>query len=186
MSSEEPQSLESTILSRRTIHSFKKEKVSDDLIERAINIACWAPNHFLTEPWRYYLLSDRPKGQIIDLNYRANLSAKGARFAEVKKNRWQSVPGWLVITCKRAENGKEERENYAACCCAAQNLMLFLWAQGVGVKWTTGNIIDRKDFADIVGFTMDEETPIGMFWYGYPEIIGKQIRQPVSNVVNKV
>ena len=186
MSSEWPQSLECTILGRRTIHSFTTAKVSDDLIERAIDVACWAPNHFLTEPWRYYLLSDEPRNQIIDMNHRENLTNKGARFADVKKNRWLTVPGWLVITSKRAANDKEERENYAACCCAAQNLMLFLWTKGVGVKWTTGNIIETSDFANIVGFTINAERPIGMFWYGYPETIGKQIRQPLKNVLLKV
>jgi nitroreductase len=186
MSREWSQSLESVILGRRTVHAFETAKVSDDLIERAIDVACWAPNHFLTEPWKYYLLSDRPKAQIIDMNYRENLTNKGARFAEVKKNRWQAVPGWLVITSKKSANEKEEQENYAACCCAAQNLMLFLWTKGVGVKWTTGSIIETSDFANIVGFTMSAEKPIGMFWYGYPESIGKQFRQPLKNVLLKV
>ncbi len=186
MSREGPQSLESVVLSRRTIHLFKKEQVSDELIEWAADIACWAPNHFLTEPWKYYLLSNRLKDQIIDLNYRENLSAKGERYAEVKKNRWQNIPGWLVITSKRAKTEKEERENYAACCCAAQNLMLLLWTRGVGVKWTTGNIIESIDFANIIGFTVNEEKPIGMFWYGYPETIGKQVRQPINNVLLRV
>ena len=186
MISEWPQSLESAILGRRTIHSFKTAKVSDDLIERAIDVACWAPNHFLTEPWKYYLLSDGPKAQIIEMNYKENLTNKGARFAEVKKNRWQTVPGWLVITSKRSGVKKEEQENYAACCCAAQNFMLYLWTKGVGVKWTTGDIIETSSFANIVGFTASAEKPVGMFWYGYPETVGKQIRQCLKNVLFKV
>ena len=64
--------------------------------------------------------------------------------------------------------------------------MLLLWTRGVGVKWTTGNIIESIDFANIIGFTVNEEKPIGMFWYGYPETIGKQVRQPINNVLLRV
>jgi nitroreductase len=180
------QSLESTVLSRRTIHSFKADKVSGNLIERAIEIACWAPNHFLTEPWTFYLLSDKSKNQIIDLNHSLTLSSKGLRAADVKKNRWQSVPGWFVLTSRKAANHKEELENYASCCCAAQNLMLYLWTKSVGVKWTTGEIIETIDFSQIVGINAKHEKPVGMFWYGYPETIGKQMRQPLENVIRRV
>ena len=49
--------LEDLIKSRRTIHDFISDKIPDkSIIKEAIKIACWAPNHNLTEPWHFYLL----------------------------------------------------------------------------------------------------------------------------------
>jgi cytochrome c peroxidase len=64
--------------------------------------------------------------------------------------------------------------------------MLYLWTKSVGVKWTTGEIIETIDFSQIVGINAKHEKPVGMFWYGYPETIGKQMRQPLENVIRRV
>ena len=49
------------IRSRRTTHLFLKQKVSRQLVLDAIELARWAPNHHLTEPWHFYLLGDEKK-----------------------------------------------------------------------------------------------------------------------------
>ena len=41
----------STIRSRRTVKQFTNKNVDSDLILKAIDLARWAPNHHLTEPW---------------------------------------------------------------------------------------------------------------------------------------
>jgi nitroreductase len=47
--------------SRRTTNMFLKQEVSKDLMLQAIELARWAPNHHLTEPWHFYLLGDEKK-----------------------------------------------------------------------------------------------------------------------------
>ena len=44
------------IRTRRTTKLFLRQKVSKRLIREAIEVARWAPNHHLTEPWHFYLL----------------------------------------------------------------------------------------------------------------------------------
>ena len=44
------------IRARRTTKLFLKQEVSDELIRNAIEVARWAPNHHVTEPWHFYLL----------------------------------------------------------------------------------------------------------------------------------
>lgn len=51
-------------------------------------------------------------------------------------------------------------------CCAVQNLCLSLHSQGIGTKWTTGPVNFSKEFADAVGFAMDEEYTVGTIWFG--------------------
>jgi len=53
------------IRSRRTTKLFLKQEVSRDLVHDAIEVARWAPNHHLTEPWHFYLLGkDKIAGSI--------------------------------------------------------------------------------------------------------------------------
>ena len=174
-------SIADIILNRRTIHTFKNEKVSNAIIEEGLRISRWAPNHYLTEPWRFYLLGNKAKEKIIRLNSVLIACEKGEHIAAIKSRRWAAVPGWLVMTVLKNANEKKQLEDYAACCCAAQNFMLYLWEKGVGVKWTTGEIISTRDFAQAVGFDRKVERTVGLFWYGFPEEIGTQIRRPLAD-----
>ena len=78
---------------RRTTHDFLPERIADDIVERAIEAACWAPNHHRTEPWRFYVLGDLARNQIIERNSALVRAAQGERAAEIKRQRWQEVPG---------------------------------------------------------------------------------------------
>ena len=56
------------IRSRRTIHDFRGEPAPPELARRALDLARWAPNHHLTEPWRFYLLGPETAAAIARLN----------------------------------------------------------------------------------------------------------------------
>ena len=60
------------------------------------------------------------------------------------------------------------REDYAAVCCAVQNLCLSLHAQGLGTKWTTGAVNFEASFAEAVGFAPEREFVVGTIWFGVP------------------
>ena len=52
---------------RRTVDQFLQTPVPDELVREAIEVATWAPNHFVTEPWRFILPGGETVGRIIDL-----------------------------------------------------------------------------------------------------------------------
>ena len=93
-----------------------------------------------------------------------------------------AVPGWLVVTCDRSDDELRQREDYASCCCAIQNLMLYLWKAGVGSKWTTGPITRDSRFFEIIGVDEEEAFVVGMLWFGYPKITPTQSRQDDGSV----
>ena len=77
--------LKQLITSRRTIHDFLPNKFPDEkLIKDAIEVACWAPNHHLTEPWHFYLLGQETITSICELNRQIMTDKKGADNAEEK------------------------------------------------------------------------------------------------------
>jgi nitroreductase len=172
----------SVLRGRRSIDLFAPDPVAADTVLAAIEVARWAPNHRLTEPWRFYLLGPATMRAFVDLAVELEVAAKGERAGPVRRARLEAVPGMLVLTSARSDDALLDRENYAACCCAAQNLMLYLWRQGIGVKWTTGGITRQQRFYELLGIDSQKESLVGLFWYGVPKVIPAQKRRPVEEI----
>jgi nitroreductase len=171
------------IRSRRTIYAFKPEVPPRELILRAIELARWAPNHRLTEPWHFYLLGRETAEAIASLNAELVTKRKGAEIGREKLERWRAVPGWVVVTCENSDDPIRSREDLAACCCAIQNFSLYLWSEGIGVKWNTGEVMREPAFYDLIWADPKVETVVGMLWYGYPEEVPETRRKPVEEIL---
>lgn len=170
---------------RRTIELFLQTPVPKNLINEAIEVATWAPNHHVTEPWHFYVLGDDSKERCLDLCKDIVGAKKGERAGEFKRQTWSEKPGWLVVTCQRSQDELRQHEDYAACCAAVQNMMLYLWKAGIGCKWTTGDITRDSRFFDIVGISETQAFVVGLIWYGYPKLTPTQSRKNVSDVLTE-
>ncbi|MDX1519160.1 MAG: nitroreductase [Gammaproteobacteria bacterium] len=158
------------IRNRRSINIFDQEReVPVGIIREAIDVAVWAPNHRMTEPWRFYLVGQETKRKICELNADIVTAAKGEAAGKIKLDKWMKVPGWLVVTCQKSDDPVMQQEDYAACACVIHNLSLILWSQGIGMKWTTGEVTRDDRFYDLVWIDRDAETVVGLMWYGYPD-----------------
>lgn len=171
---------------RRTINLYLQTPVPDDLVRGAIEAATWAPNHHVTEPWRFYRLGAESVAKCLELVREIVTAKKGAEAGAFKADNWSQKPGWLLVTCKTSDDDVLQREDYAACATAVQNFMLYLWKAGVGSKWTTGDITRESRFAQIVGFDPSSERVVGLIWYGYPKVTPTQSRSELSDVLIEV
>lgn len=174
------------IRKRRTVNTFQAQAPPRDIILRALELACWAPNHHKTEPWLFWLLGPHTTHQLINLNYDITLESKGQEVAEQKRRVWSLVPGWIVVGCIRSGDPIRQEEDYAATCCAIQNLLLALWSYGVGSKWVTGDIIRRPELFDILGLSQQTHRVVALIMYGYPEKIPTQNRLPLRAVLKEL
>jgi len=168
---------------RRTIDQYLQASVPDDLVREAIEVATWAPNHFVSEPWRFILPGKETVGHIVELCAQVVTDDKGAEFGEHKRKAWSEKPGWLIVTCPHSEDELRQQEDYAACCAAVQNFMLYLWKAGVGSKWTTGAITRDVRFFDIIGVDPAAAFVVGMIWFGYPKVTPTQSRTVIDDVL---
>jgi nitroreductase len=175
-----------TLRGRRTIDLYLQTPVPDELVAGAIEAATWAPNHHVTEPWRFYLLGEKSIERCLDLCHELVAAKKDERMADHKRKSWSEKPGWLAVTCRVSDDELLEREDYGACAAAVQNLLLYLWKAGVGSKWTSGDITRDPRFAEIVGVDLDEEFVVGLIWYGYPKLTPTQSRNPVDDVLTRL
>jgi len=171
---------------RRTIDQYIHTPVPDELVLEAIDVATWAPNHYVSEPWRFILPGPETIERIIDLNAAIVADRKTPEHGEHKRAAWSEKPGWLVVTCTRNDDTLREREDYAACAAAVQNFMLYLWRAGIGSKWTTGAITRDARFFEIIDANVDTEFVVGMIWFGYPKITPTQSRKDTAAVLTRL
>lgn len=168
---------------RRTVNLYLHTPVPRQLVIDAIEAATWAPNHHVTEPWRFLLMGGATVSRVIDLVREVVTETKGPELGEFKAKSWAEKPGWLTVTCRRSDEALREREDYAACSVAVQNFMLYLWKAGVGTKWTTGPVTRDPRFFEILGIDPDEEFVVGMIWFGFPKVTPEQGRTAVDEVL---
>lgn len=175
-----------TIKNRRTINLFQDKAVSVQQIKSAIDHARWAPNHRLTEPWHFYLLGKKTREKVIQLIVEIKSTGKSENIRLSTRKRLDAIPGWFVLTYDISSDPIVDEENYAACCCAAQNLMLYLWSEGIGVKWTTGDVTRDARFYELLKINQNKRRVVGLFWYGYPAHVPSQKRNPVKEIISKL
>lgn len=173
------------IRGRRTTASFLTQAVDRKLILAAIEVARWAPNHHLTEPWHFYVLGNNKIREFVELTRTIVTERKGAEIGDFKANAHAKIPGWLVVTCKRSEDELLQWEDYASCACAIQNLMLYLSEAGVATKWATGAITRDERLFALLGADSSAERAVGIIWYGYPKVTPVQTRTDVTAIVTE-
>ena len=168
---------------RRTVNMYLHTPVPDELVREAIELATWAPNHHVTEPWRFILPGKGTVRKILDLCQQMVTVNKGEELARHKRDSWTEKPGWLIVTCQRSDDELREREADAASSAAVQNIMLYHWKAGAGSKWTTGEITRDARFLDIIDVDPSSAFVVGLIWFGYPKLTPAQSRKELSDVL---
>ncbi|MES1926203.1 nitroreductase [Salinisphaera sp. T31B1] len=168
---------------RRSVDQFTAEVPDEALVRDAVEAARWAPNHHLTQPWRFYLVGPQTRSEIIELNARLVAERKNAEVADAKRQRWQGMPGWLAVTCAQSDDPITAREDFAACACAIQNLTLYLHSAGVASKWISGEVTRHADLPRILAYDATVEYCIGIVWYGYPKRRPRSQRAPIDGIM---
>ena len=179
------QHLAERIRSRRTVNLFLQQPVSPKLILDAIEVARWAPNHHVTEPWHFYLLGEETIRKSVELTRIVVTERKGQKIGEFKASESAKRPGWLVVTCAKSDDKDLEREDYASVCCAIQNFSLYISEAGLASKWATGPITRDARFYELLKIDADKEFIVGLIWYGYPKITPSQQRKSVADITTQ-
>lgn len=174
------------IYSRRTVKLYLKTPVDRQLVIDAIDLARWAPNHHLTEPWHFYILGKETIRAAVELTRIVVTERFDADKGNFKAEAHAAIPGWMVVSCRSSDDALLEREDYASCCCAIQNLMLYLSEAGVATKWATGAITRDDRFYELLGMDRNKEFIVALLWYGYPKVTPTQTRPDVRQNITEL
>lgn len=180
------------LLGRRTVFHFDAARdVPREAIERALEAGRWAPNHKLTEPWRFTVAGRKTIEAIARANGQitAELADPGfdaaALAAKVAKaeSKIATLPALIVVSYRASpDDAFRDREDYAATCCALHNISLSLWAEGIGAQWGTGAITRDPRTYDVLGIDREREVIIGFLKVGYAAQVPAGKRRPVGEL----
>ena len=168
---------------RRMAWKFKDDPVPREVMERILATAVWAPNHRLTEPWRFFLLGKKSpvRQQVADLAYEYVLQqSDNATRAEAGREKVLAPPILMYVYCVPGANEEMTQENYAAVCCAAHNISLAGMAEGLAVTWETGGVTRPPKLKETLG-AEEEWSLAAMLSIGFLAERPNPKRTPVSN-----
>ena len=173
------------IYGRRMAWAFKDKQVPQSAIERMLDAAVWAPNHRLTEPWRFFVLQkDSPaRLKAAEVAHESTLQrTNDPRRSEAAKEKVLDPPYVVYVYCVPGPNEETTKENYASVCCAAHNMALAGVAEGLSVTWETGGVTKHPRLHEALGADEDWSL-VTMLLIGYPNEKPGARRTPVSQFV---
>ena len=150
--------LESAVRDRRTHKAFGSRPVETEVLTELFDLARWAPNHHLTNPWRFRVLGPRARERLRD----AADEAKPGSGAKLDR-----APTLIVASAKQTGDPAQDREDMLASAVAAYLVLLGAHARGLAGYWRTLPVLDAPAGRAAVGLEADE-TPIGLLHLGEP------------------
>jgi nitroreductase len=177
------------IRERRSIGEVKPEAPPRALIERVLEAATWAPNHYKVEPWRFFVLTGEARARLGAVDAEITAETLGddvspaAREIVLSKQKEKSLRAPYVIAVvveKPAHEKVVYIENVAAVGAAVQNMLLAAHALGLGAKWRTGKVAYHPKTKAFLGLEPDADI-LGFIYIGYPDMEPEPAsRLPVS------
>ena len=176
---------------RRTIQpkDYTAREVHREIIERVIGNAVWAPNHGMTQPWRFQVFTGAARERLSDF-----LGAEYTRltppekflqrkFDNMTQRPLQSTVAVAVCMARDPKGKISELEEMLAVACGVQNMYLTCTAYGLGGFWSTGAAITGGGMRQFLGLGEDDRC-LGLFYMGYPAIDWpKGYRKPLNEFV---
>ena len=157
---------------RRSIREFTSREVTREEIETLLDAAVAAPNHRLTQPWRFYVLGpEARRGLGLALGNRKARKVEDPEAAEAVRQRTaddhESLPLIIAVAMVEAEDPEIREEDYAATMMAVQNLMLAAAGLGLGTHIKTGAVMQDPAARAAIG-VKEGERVVAMINVGEP------------------
>ncbi len=166
------------IETRRSIGRVKKDPVPDKVVEKILESAVHAPNHRITEPWRFHVFTDKGRGELARARAelaRIEAEAEGedeamaaGRISRERKKAFRA-PVVIAVVSKAGREEVETLENYAACAAAVQNMQLAAHALGLGSIWRTGPVAYHEHMREFLGLEPGDQI-VAYLYIGYPDM----------------
>lgn len=139
--------LHDAIRARRSVRQFTDRSIRRDEVEALIEAAVQAPNHRMTQPWRFYVLGPearRAYGAVLGARKAKKVEDPVAAQAVIDKVSATAValPAQLVVTMTLAESAEVREEDYAATMMAVQNILLTARALGLATHLKSGAVME--------------------------------------------
>ncbi len=178
------------IQSRRSVGRVKQDPVPRELVQKILESAVHAPNHKITEPWRFHVFTGKGRGELA--RARAELARilaetegeeeelAAGRISRERKKAFRA-PVVIAVISRGGRDEVETLENYAACAAAVQNMQLTAHALGLATIWRTGLQAYHPYMREFFGLEAGDKI-VAYLYLGYPDVEERpRRREPASS-----
>jgi len=153
--------VEDAIRARRTIKAYVPEPVPREVLEELLELARWAPNHHLTNPWRFRVLGPESL---------AALKEAAGPEAAAKLDR---APTLVVSSAVLTGDPERDEEDLHAAGVATYIVLLGAHSRGLAGYWRTPGVLRTPEGRAAVGLPENERF-VGLIHLGE----GRQGKEP--------
>lgn len=149
------------IARRRSIKEFAPRPIGRDELEPLLDAATLAPNHRMTQPWRFYVLGPTARRAYgVALGGRKAKKVEDPDAAQLVIERvaagHEALPAMIAFAITQDDNPEIREEDYAAAMMAVQNFSLAAVAAGLGTHIKSGAVMDDPAARAAVGVAENE------------------------------
>jgi nitroreductase len=145
--------LDELIRTRRTQKAYEPGPVDPATLDELFELARWAPNHHLTNPWRFRVLGPHALEA---------LKAAAGPEAGAKLDR---APTLVAATAVQSGDEIADEEDFAAAACASFIVLLGAHARGLDGYWRTPDVLRTPEGRAACGIE-DGERVLGLLHLG--------------------
>jgi nitroreductase len=145
--------VEEAIRTRRTHKVYGPEPVPRETLDELFELARWAPNHNLTNPWRFRVLGPE------------SLAALKEAAGEEAAAKLDRAPTLVVVSVAETGDPVQDEEDHAAAAVAAYIVLLAAHARGLAGYWRTPAVLRTAGGCSAAGVP-EGERAIGLLHLG--------------------
>jgi nitroreductase len=147
--------VDDAIRTRRTHKAYGAEPVPRETLEELFELARWAPNHNLTNPWRFRVLGPEAL---------TRLKEAAGPEAAAKLDR---APTLVAASQVRSDDPVQDEEDLCAAAAASYIVLLGAHSRGLAGYWRTPAVLRTPEGRAALGVGGDERV-IGLLHLGPP------------------
>jgi nitroreductase len=147
--------VEDAIRSRRTHKAFAPDPVPRELLDELLDLARWAPNHHLTNPWRFRVLGAQ------------SLAALKVAAGPENAAKLDRAPTLIAATSAHHDDPVQDEEDLCATACATYAVLLAAHGRGLAGYWRTPGVLRTEEGMRALGIGRDERF-VALIHLGWP------------------
>ena len=169
------------IHNRHSQGKVKPDAVPRAMIEKLLSAAVQAPNHYKVRPWRFVVLTGKARnklGEVFAASQRERFPDLPPEALDITRALPLRSPVLIAVGVDKPTEAKVlEIENVCATAAACENLLVAAQAEGLAVKWRTGEWARDPKVKEFLGFAADQQI-IAFLYIGYPEFVAEYPPRP--------
>ena len=137
--------VESAIRGRRTSKQFGSEPLDEGTLRDLLELALHAPNHHLTQPWRFRVLGPETRRRLDEC------------CGEKEAMKLRRAPTLVLATAALSGDPHTDEEDLAAVASGVYAVLLGATARGLASYWRTPAAFEEEDARGILGLDPSEK-----------------------------